>query len=322
MRRPFIARHATRAAFTLVELLTTIAIIGVLVSLALPAVQAARAAARRSACSNQLRQWSLGLHHHVAAQRRLPAGYLSEVLPDGEDAGPGWGWAVQLFPYVEEANAADLVDLSQPIGGAAVRTLTLPGSVCPADANFQAVLDVPEIGTDAVLCRMAAASYIASAGTIRPTCKLCRDQFDGVFGRNRKVEPRELVDGLSKTLALGERSTRWAAASLWGVVPRSQLRDHQHPGRYVAGPAYVLGTTFKDGFNIEESKIERDEMADSYAESFGSDHAGGANFGFCDGGVRFIRDHVDPAVMNALATRAGIAKGGKLADPIIHDSPF
>lgn len=325
MHRPFIARHATRAAFTLVELLTTIAIIGVLVSIALPAAQAARAAARRSACSNQLRQWSLGLHHHVAAHRRLPAGYLSEVLPDGEDAGPGWGWAVQLLPYVEEANAAALVDLTAPLGGsaaAAFRTLVLPGSVCPADANFQAMLDVPEIGTDAVLCRLSAASYVASAGTIRPTCKLCRDQFDGAFGRNRKVEPRELVDGLSKTLALGERSTRWAAATLWGVVPRSQLKDHQHPGQYVAGPAYVLGTTFKDGFNIEESKIERDEMATSYAESFGSDHAGGANFGFCDGGVRFIRDNVDPAVMNALATRAGVAKGGKLADPIIHDSPF
>jgi prepilin-type N-terminal cleavage/methylation domain-containing protein/prepilin-type processing-associated H-X9-DG protein len=318
-------RDDARLAFTLVELLTTIAIIGVLVALALPAAQAARAAARRSVCSNQLRQWGLGLHNHVAAQRRLPAGYLSGVLPDGEDAGPGWGWGVQLLPYVEGGAAFALADLAQPVGGPAaakLRTRALPGSVCPSDANFEDVLDVPEIGTGAVLCRMAAASYVASAGTVRPTCKFCRDQFDGAFGRNRGVEPRELLDGLSKTLALGERSTRWAAAALWGVVPRAQLKDHQHPGHYVAGPAYVLGTTFKDGFNIEESTIEHEAMMTSYAEAFGSDHPGGANFAFCDGGVRFVFDNVDPAVMNALATRDGMAKGGQLVDPIIHDSPF
>ena len=315
----------SRPGFTLIELLTTVAIVAVLVSLAVPAVQAARAAARRSACGNQLRQWGFGLHAHVAAHRRLPAGYLSGVLADGEDAGPGWGWGVQLLPYLEAGAAHALVDLSQPVGGtvsAAVRGMTLPGSVCPADATFKSLLDVQEIGTAVILCRMAAASYVASAGTIRPTCKVCRDQFDGAFGRNRGIEPRELSDGLSKTLALGERSTRWAAAALWGVVPRSRLQDSRHPDQYAAGPAYVLGTTFKDGFNIEESQIERPEMLASYAESFGSDHAGGANFGFCDGGIRFIRDTIDPGVMNAMATRAGMAKGGQLVDPIVHDSPF
>ncbi|HBB74828.1 MAG TPA: hypothetical protein DC048_10315 [Planctomycetaceae bacterium] len=325
VQRAFVRRDSTRSAFTLVELLVVIAIIAVLISLVVPAVQSARAAARRSACGNQLRQWGFGLHNHVSALRRLPAGYLSGVLADGEDAGPGWGWGVQLLPYVEAGDAYALADLAQPVGGpvsAVLRGITLPGSVCPADATFKAMLDVQEIGTEAILCRMAGASYIASAGTVRPTCKLCRDQFDGAFGRNRGIEPRELSDGLSKTLALGERSTRWASAALWGVVPRSQLKDNQHPGQYVAGPAYVLGTTFKDGFNIEESEIERPEMLVSYAESFGSDHAGGANFGFCDGGVRFIRDTVDPAVMNAMATRAGMAKGGQLVDPIVHDSPF
>ena len=60
----------------------------------------------------------------------------------------------------------------------------------------------------------------------------------------------------------------------------------------------------------------------SYAESFGSMHPGGCHFVFCDGGVRFVYDDIDARVFNALATRDGIAKGGQLVDPIIHDSPF
>jgi len=319
------ARPARRPAFTLVELLVVIAIVGALVALLLPAVQAAREAARRSVCGNQLRQWGIGLHSHLAARKRFPAGYLSDVLPDGEDAGPGWAWGVQLLPYMEQTNAYATVDLSQPVAGplaAKLRTRTLPASVCPSDAALEPVIDVPEIGSDRVLCRMASASYVASVGTVRPTCKMCRDQFDGVFGRNRAVEPQELLDGLSQTLALGERSTRWASVAAWGVVPRSKLIDRQHAGQFAAGPAYVLGTTFKDGFNIEEASLEHHDMSTSYAESFGSDHPGGAHFAFCDGGVRFVFDNADPGVMNALATRDGVAKGGRLADPIVHRSPF
>jgi prepilin-type processing-associated H-X9-DG protein len=130
------------------------------------------------------------------------------------------------------------------------------------------------------------------------------------------------MDGLSNTLAIGERANEWASAAMWGAVPRSILLDHQHPGEYAAGPAYVLGTTFKDGFNIEEEAMDDHNMMQSYAESFGSVHPGGCHFAFCDGGVRFVFETVDPAVMNALATRDGVAKGGSLVDPIIHDSPF
>jgi len=99
----------------------------------------------------------------------------------------------------------------------------------------------------------------------------------------------------------------------------SKLPDHQKPGKYAAGPAYVLGTTFVEGFNIESSELDPNSV-DTLAESFGSPHLGGCFFLFCDGGVRFVRDNSDPGVMNTLATRDGRPHSGE--ERIVHSSPF
>jgi prepilin-type processing-associated H-X9-DG protein len=164
---------------------------------------------------------------------------------------------------------------------------------------------------------MAASSYVACVGTVRPTCRVCRDAFDGVFGRNRAIKAADICDGLSNTIAIGERAFKWSTPALWGVVPGSELIDRLIDGRLAAGPGYVLGTTFKDGFNLEE--IVDDPREDhTLAEIFGSMHPGGANFSFCDGGVRFIKDSIDPATMNALSTRCGEPQGGET----IHSNPF
>jgi prepilin-type N-terminal cleavage/methylation domain-containing protein/prepilin-type processing-associated H-X9-DG protein len=314
-----------RGGFTLVELLVVIAIIGALAALLLPAVQSSREAARKKVCGNNLKQIALGMHHYIVNFKTLPPGYETKVNFDLDDEGPGWAWGVKLLPFMEqqalynEVNQKALVssDEARP-----VRLKSVPSFNCPSDAEREPIVDVPAAKSNAILCQMASASYVGSAGTVRPTCKICRDNFDGVFGRNRCIKPAELEDGFSNTLAAGERAWQWAAAAMWGVVPQSKLLDHQQPGLYAAGPAYVLGTTFKDGFNIEEGVMDDHNTMGTYAESFGSVHAGGCHFAFCDGGVRFVFDSVDPRVMNALATRGSIAKGGKLVDPIVHDSPF
>lgn len=318
-------RRDYRYAFSLVELLAVISIIGLLVALTLPAIQSARESARKSQCANNLKQVGLAIHNHIAAHKSLPAGYESSVTLDGDDGGPGWAWGSKLLPYLEESPIHQLIERKIPvdaIGMQHVREKSIPTFRCPSDDELGSIVEIPEIGTDKVLCDMAAASYVGSAGTVRPTCKFCRDRFDGVFGRNQEIQPRELEDGLSQTLAVGERATKWASATMWGVVPRSKLLDRQQPGKYAAGPAYVLGTTFADGFNIEELPETDENTLQTYAESFGSYHPGGCHFAFCDGGVRFVFDDVDPRTMNALATRAGIAKGGNLVDPIVHSSPF
>ena len=142
-----------------------------------------------------------------------------------------------------------------------------------------------------------------------------------MFGRNRAIKPKELQDGLSKTLAVGERASRWSRPALWGVVPNSKILDNQKPGLYAAGPAYVLGTTFNEGFNIESGLDEMDHgTIGTFAESYGSQHPGGAFFLFCDASVHFVWDDADPAIMNALSTRDGNPHSG--VERVIHENPF
>jgi len=310
-----------RAGFTLVEILVVIAIVGVLIALLLPAVQAAREAARRVHCLNNLKQIGLGMQVYVTYTSRFPPGYVSGVQKDYEDSGPGWSWAPMIMPQMEQVPLAAKIDFKQPLTSKAMEELrltSLPTFNCPSDDEFQKIVDVPHKKTGALLSRIAATNYVASTGSVRPTCKVCRDQFDGVFGRNHAVKPEEIEDGLSNTLAVGERSFHWSGPALWGVVPESKLVDPRDSSKYCGGPSFVLGTTFKDGFNIETGIDDSNEDS-SYAESFGSLHSGGANFVFCDGGGRFIRkETIDPAVFNSLSTRAGNPKGGE----VIHSSPF
>ncbi len=310
-----------RAGFTLVEILVVIAIVGVLIALLLPAVQAAREAARRVHCLNNLKQIGLGMHVYMTYKQSFPPGYVSGVLDDYEDSGPGWSWAPMIMPQMEQVPLASKIDFRLPLTSKAteeLRLTSLPTFNCPSDDEFQKIVDVPHKKSGALLARLAATNYVASTGSVRPTCKVCRDQFDGVFGRNHAVKPEEIEDGLSNTLAVGERSFFWSGPALWGVVPESKLVDNHNPAKYCGGPSFVLGTTFKDGFNIETGIDDAAEDS-SFAESFGSLHTGGANFVFCDGGGRFIRkESIDPAVFNTLSTRAGNPKGGE----VIHASPF
>jgi hypothetical protein len=253
----------------------------------------------------------------------FPPGYVSQVLPNHDDQGPGWGWAALIMPYLEETGLHEQIDFTASLRSEAAKPVVLSSValfMCPSDGTFEPIIDIPSKSSTLVICRMAASNYVASAGTIRPTCKLCRDVFDGVFGRNRAIKPHELQDGLSKTLAIGERASYWSRAALWGVVPNSKIIDTQKPGLFSAGPGYVLGTTFHEGFNIENSTEMDHGTMDSLAESFGSKHTGGALFMFCDASVRFVWDDADPSIMNALSTRDGNPHSG--IERIIHESPF
>src|SRR5438067_12295540 len=121
MRRNLMTR--LRRGFTLVELLVVIAIIGVLVALLLPAVQAAREAARRTQCINNLKQIGIALHTYHDSLRVFPPSYLifpggSPAMgppdPDSGDAGPGWTALMLILPQIEQGNLYQSFDLNAP----------------------------------------------------------------------------------------------------------------------------------------------------------------------------------------------------------------
>src|SRR5437763_5332249 len=124
-------------AFTLIELLVAIAIIGVLASLLLPAVQAARAAARRAQCSNNLKQIGLGLHNYSQIHGALPPGYVATWDPAFlRERGPGWGWASMILPQLEQNPIYEQIDFRRQIQDprqATVRTTQIATYFCPSD---------------------------------------------------------------------------------------------------------------------------------------------------------------------------------------------
>jgi len=154
MTHQHICRHSGRSpqrlrGFTLVELLVVIAIIATLIGLLLPAVQSAREAARRSACSNNMKQIGLGLHSHLSAKKKFPAGYIYNVADNPSANGPpAWGWAVFIMPYAEQSQLFDalgaattggkipktkLKDMTSSNGGDALLMTSVPMYRCSSD---------------------------------------------------------------------------------------------------------------------------------------------------------------------------------------------
>src|SRR3954449_12171326 len=125
-----------RHGFTLVELLVVIAIIGVLVALLLPAVQAARESARRMQCQNNLKQVGLALLNYESSHKFFPSGYLSDIDANGNDTGPGWGWAALIIPQMEESGLYTIIHQNLPIEDAAnkgARMTSIANYLCPTE---------------------------------------------------------------------------------------------------------------------------------------------------------------------------------------------
>ena len=297
-----------RRAFTLIELLVVIAIIGVLIALLLPAVQAAREAARRAQCANNLKQLGIALHAYHDALGSLPPGVLSRPGPDGDNLGPGWGWASLVLPQLEQSPLANAINYTVSIelpANSTARTTRLNVYACPSDASFQATFEVVDTSTSsttpgATICRVASTNYPGCFGTGDPSDIPGRDVGDGLFFRNRGVRFSEITDGLSNTIAVGERSQNlsratWTGAVTGAVVPVTELQteDGLDPE---GGDALVLSHT---------GELDGPNSKPAHADQFWSRHPGGAMFLMADGGARFMKERRPLSILRALATRLG-----------------
>jgi prepilin-type N-terminal cleavage/methylation domain-containing protein/prepilin-type processing-associated H-X9-DG protein len=297
-----------RRGFTLIELLVVIAIIGVLIALLLPAVQAAREAARRSQCSNNLKQMGLALHNYHDAVGAFPPGYVSTKGPDGDNAGTGWGWAAMILPQLEQRNIFDAINFSLAIEAPANMTARLSrvGTfVCPTDPSFMRQFTVVDDSTDssslgAPICDVAASDYVGCFGKGDVSDIPGRDFGEGLFFRNSVIRIADVLDGTSQTIALGEKSQNLARATWTGAIAHSAVPITELIAEGGLSPegggALVLSHT---------GELDGPNSRPAHADQFWARHPGGVNFAFGDGSVRFVKERRTLAIFQALATRAG-----------------
>ncbi|MEO6810255.1 MAG: DUF1559 domain-containing protein [Isosphaeraceae bacterium] len=294
--------------FTLIELLVVIAIIGVLIALLLPAVQAAREAARRTQCANNLKQIGLAMHNYHGAVNVFPPGYVSQVQGNpstGQELGPGWGWGTMILNDLEQRPLYNAVNFSMPITAQAsrtVRTATLSSFLCPSSVGKGAVTLKDGAG-NVLVSDLSASQYVASAGQFEVADSPADN--NGLFYRNSGIGLRDVTDGSSTTLMVGERSRNLADAAWAGAIPSALVCTQPNWRVQDCEPSNVMVLGHTGPSPGGQQWVDVPNFKGAGADDFWSLHPGGCNFLFCDGSIRFLKESVNPQIFSGLSTRAG-----------------
>lgn len=288
-----------RAGFTLVELLVVIAIIGVLIALLLPAVQQAREAARRMSCSNNMKQLGLSLHNYHDTFGSLPP----MIVKPATVSDPAWGWNALLLPMMEQGNihealrvgALSLRDSAATTEGQELLGQSIDGLRCPSDSSSSDESSRAVSGVN-----LGLSSYPAVNGLGPRVYYYDKNQAwsaTGVFNDRVKGHNfRDITDGTSNTLMVGERSqllkgTTETAYTLWAGTTNADQHDS---GFY--GSLEVAGST---GYPLNESYATNWQ----FRHWFRSQHPGGGMFTFADGSVHFLSETIDMDTYQNLSNR-------------------
>ncbi len=339
-------------AFTLVELLVVIAIIGVMVGLLLPAVQAAREAARRMQCSNRVKQIGLAMHNYHSTYNLLPAGYYSYPTRDGNappnvqldpltwDAAPGWGWGAMLLPFLEEAAVAERIRYDAPLWAAVQQQIAatrISSFLCPsATMGDDAFTVQSETQTDLVIggrtVQLGRSHYVANHGqescwddcssaatwtvfdniynaTTRTVTMAgdTRQVADGPFYRNSRVGMRDILDGTTHTILVGEHTPRIADKSWAGIVPGAfthpRINTPENGSESAATLLFVHSGPSGGELDITGMPIMHPiNHPFKHVCQMISEHPGGGNVLFADGSVRFVAESVNQLIFAAASS--------------------
>ena len=334
--------HA-RSAFTLVELLAVIAIIGVLIGLLLPAVQSARESARMSQCSSNLKQIGIALHNFHDARGFFPPAQVSDPSVTC-CTGPGWGWGTFILPYVEQSDIyvkftpnfiypapSDTNTLAAVGASSTLAPLVktgMPIYLCPSDPQGPLTSDRTESKDERKILRgssvrFARSNYILSMSGSSVNNDVRTRLFEGIAFSNSRVKFKDVTDGTGSTLAAGERvdavtgggrgtggTTQWGpnAGSFNATIAPI------NPASAVWAGANLFGYANPDGYNgsLHRGMIWNggstfyginDFSTVDASKGYSSNHPGGASFVYADGSVRLLDQNIDATILRRLANR-------------------
>jgi len=311
--------RSRRDGFTLIELLVVIAIIAILVALLLPAVQQAREAARRSSCKNNLKQIGLALHNYHDVHNVFPPGWIGArnnahhtglESDDVTNFRSGFGWATMLLPAMEAGNLYDRFNFDEPVADQLATANVnepfldeaIPTFQCPSDPKPDTFL-CQEGETNEVT--MATANYMGVFGVSElEECEIdgdaTKDEFqcrgEGALYHNSRVKFRDITDGTSNAIVVGERTTYYENLNTradpyygtWpGIVPNSEEAAERILAHAFHPPNWAL-------------RADSSGNSLGHPGDFGSSHKGGAQFVLGDGSVRFISENIDEVTFQRL----------------------
>jgi prepilin-type N-terminal cleavage/methylation domain-containing protein/prepilin-type processing-associated H-X9-DG protein len=322
--------QACPRGFTLVELLVVIAIIGILVALLLPAIQAARAAARRTQCTSNMKQLALALHNHNTALQRFPIGtydYIDNptpIVPALTINGVVQVrrcWMQDTMPYFEDQSLYDQFAAYMRTSGATAHmfpgnTTIVPMLMCPSDPTSPKTSSYNPGGGSGksqgfsgnVVVYAASTYYNAPGNTYTNSTKL-----NGMFFAASKVRMKDITDGSSKTAMVGE------------LILSPDIGENDVRGRYYNSwhGGVLLSTleppnpTRADQLRWCSNNVAVPQAPCTYTDqnifiSTRSFHENGVNVGFADGSTQFISNNIDTLVFRALGSR----NGSEVTDPL------
>ncbi|WP_422926358.1 DUF1559 domain-containing protein [Singulisphaera sp. PoT] len=331
-----------RCGFTLIELLVVITVIGALIALLLPAVQAAREAARRVHCVNNLKQINIGLQNYESTNRSFPPGAITyqETPLDCTQARRGHSLFTMLLPELEQGPTYNAINFSfaavgmqgsynaGAINNTAFST-RISAYICPSDFNqlpYSSKLQNPSGESYNAYTQGSYAGMVGTVDIFRWWCgcpATYRDGFicvgqvelkpDGAFGYNFSFPQVAFTDGLSQTILIGEFSrfrndpdrifNQWNSALYYNSGMTGVTRPQ---GLATSVPTINQNLRVPD-YSWNNPVTWKNDPQNRTMGQFGfrSQHPNGANFGFGDGSVRFIKQEISQKLYWSLSTRAG-----------------
>jgi prepilin-type N-terminal cleavage/methylation domain-containing protein/prepilin-type processing-associated H-X9-DG protein len=281
-----------RKGFTLVELLVVIAIIGILIALLLPAVQAAREAARRSQCNNNLKQIALGMHTFHDSFGQFPPGEVTSTPTppgkgDGVSRNRNWVWSALILPYIEQTALHEQLKpgLPVPLAASAPPPTDVPPATGTANPNTPLVLKpIPTY-----MCPSDTGPVInLRLGNYGKTCYPV-SKIIAFLDTSAKLT--DILDGTSNTLLIGERANPEQGKPFWhiGVVWAGRWGTNNS---YAFEPGFMNVSLQANAINASGGCCVSANDPNDIRSSTSSLHPGGAQFAFCDGSVRFLRQTI------------------------------